>query len=183
MFDVMLGIVMNRPAALCVHAKTCGRALALEHNGDLFSCDHWVFPENRLGNIAETSLVEMVDGERQTTFGRSKFDGLPGFCRACRYLRYCHGGCPKDRFTVTGDGEAGLHDLCQGYRLFYEHSLPVLHKMAKCLRAGRPASDYRLADRLDSAGAPGGAGGKPGRNDLCPCGSGLKYKRCCGRKP
>jgi len=182
--DMMLAIVMGYPAPLCCHAATCGRSTALEHNGDLYSCDHWVYPENLLGNVATASMAEMVDGEFQTAFGRDKSAKLPGYCRRCPHLRYCYGACPKDRLATTPDGEPGLAYLCKGYRMFYQHSLPVFEKMAECLRAGRPASDYKHAD---SPAPPSPTPARPqapvGRNAPCPCGSGKKYKKCCMNKP
>ncbi len=108
MFDVALASWYGEPSALCVHAETCGTALALEHNGDLYSCDHFVEETYRIGNIAETPLVELVASERQVAFGRAKRDTLPAYCRACDVRFACHGGCPKDRFVRTPDGEPGL---------------------------------------------------------------------------
>ncbi|MFW6145890.1 MAG: anaerobic sulfatase maturase [Planctomycetota bacterium] len=180
LFDMMLGVVMGYPPSLCVHTPTCGRAVALEHNGDLYSCDHWVFPENHLGNIATTPLAEMVDGDFQTTFGRDKFDKLTRECRACPYLRYCHGLCPKDRIATSSSGQPGHPYLCAGYKMFYKHSLPVFEKMARCLRLRRPARDYKIIDQFRPPAPPRPRGGV-GRNDPCPCGSGKKYKKCCGR--
>ncbi|NLF31086.1 MAG: anaerobic sulfatase maturase [Planctomycetes bacterium] len=180
LFDMMLGVAVGYPPSLCVHGPTCGRAVALEHNGDLYSCDHWVFPENRLGSIADTTLAAMVDGGFQTAFGRDKFDRLTAECRACPYLRYCHGLCPKDRIATSPAGESGHPYLCAGYRAFYSHSLPVFEKMARCLRLRRPARDYKVIDQLRPPAAPVPRGGV-GRNDPCPCGSGRKYKKCCGQ--
>ena len=179
LFDVTLGIALGYPASLCTLGRTCGRAVALEHNGDLYSCDHWVTKENLLGNIADKTLAQMVDSDFQTRFGADKFNKLPTMCLECPYLRYCHGACPKDRIATTPDGQPGLQHVCAGYRMFFAHALPTLHKMADCIRMRRPASDYRVIDRL--AGSPRG-GGRPGRNDPCPCGSGRKYKNCCAKK-
>jgi uncharacterized protein len=176
-FDVFLGLYMGMPSALCVHSETCGRAAALEHNGDLFSCDHFVFSEYFLGKIHSCSLTELMDGDNQTRFGHDKQDRLPGFCKKCRYLRLCHGGCPAHRFTRAPGGEAGLNYLCEGYKLFFNHSLPYFQAMAHCLRAGRPAKDFSLF--MPSASQPPVK--PPGRNAPCPCGSGMKHKNCCGR--
>ncbi len=173
-FDVFLGLFMNLPSALCVHAQTCGRAVALEHNGDLYSCDHFVFTDHFLGNILDTSLVDMLDGEFQILFGDNKKKGLPLFCRQCRYLTLCNGGCPAHRFTKAPGGETGLNYLCEGFRLFFAHALPYFRAMADCLNSGRPASDYR--QYLETSTPPP----KPGRNHPCPCGSGKKFKNCCG---
>jgi uncharacterized protein len=179
-FDVLLGLVMGQPASVCVHAETCGRAMAIEHNGDLYSCDHFVNTDDILGNITERSLGEMVNGAHQSRFGQDKRDTLPRYCLECRFLEYCHGGCPKDRITKSPDGEPGLNHLCAGYKMVYAQCLPVLEQMAKCLRVGRPAKEYKTIEALinDEVAA---RGIQVGRNDPCPCGSGEKYKRCCGR--
>ncbi|MBA7605995.1 MAG: anaerobic sulfatase maturase [Calditrichaeota bacterium] len=187
-FDMLLGLVMGQPSSVCVHAETCGLAAAIEHNGDLYSCDHFVNPQDLLGNVAlgvpasgspRQTLSEMIDGDQQTKFGRDKRDALPRCCRECQYLAYCYGGCPKDRIVNTPDGEPGLNYLCAGYKSFYSHTLPVFDKMAKCLRVQRPSSDYKNIEALvrDMVTAQGLA---LGRNDPCPCGSGLKFKKCCG---
>lgn len=169
-FDVALGNRVGR-YALCVHAPTCGDALALEHNGDLYSCDHYVEPGYRLGNLAETSLAELVASPRQRKFGRDKQDSLPGQCRRCDVLNLCQGGCPKDRFATTPEGEPGLNHLCAGYLAFFRHIGPSLDFMAAELGAGRPPAG--VMDLFARAGAGG-------RNDPCPCGSGLKAKHCHG---
>ncbi len=141
-FDMLLGIVAGYPSSLCVHSPVCGRALAVEHNGDVYSCDHFVTPEHRLGNVLADTLAYTVDGEFQTRFGRAKSESLPKQCRECKYLRLCYGGCPCNRLATTADGEPGLNAVCAGYRMFYEHALPVLQAMAAALRQRRPASDW-----------------------------------------
>ncbi len=189
-FDTILAITMGYPAPLCVHAEACGRSTAMEHNGDLYTCDHWVFPEYRLGNVMEESVTAMVDGDFQTGFGLDKSRKLPGYCKRCKYLRFCNGACPKDRIKNTPDGEAGLHYLCEGYTMFFEHSAPVFEKMADCLRMGRPASDYRVIEQVkrQAQAAPrpqqtqSARPASAGRNDPCPCGSGKKYKKCCMKR-
>jgi serine-type anaerobic sulfatase-maturating enzyme len=175
-FDMMLGIYMGQPASVCVHAPTCGRAVALEHDGSLYSCDHFVTLEHRLGSIFGQSLSEMIDGGFQTSFGQHKSGGLPSMCRRCEYLKFCYGGCPSDRCKKTPRGEAGLNWNCEGYRMFYDHSRPVFEAMARALGQRMPASEYRRF--LDP---PREDGQEPGRNDPCPCGSGRKYKHCHGR--
>lgn len=176
-FDVFLGLYMGMPSALCVHSETCGRAAALEHNGDLFSCDHFVFTEYFLGNIHSYSLTELMDGAKQAQFGHDKKSLLPGFCKKCRYVQLCQGGCPGHRFMRAPGGEVGLNYLCEGYKLFFKHSLPYFHAMASCLGAGRPAKDFHHF--MSSASNPPTK--PPGRNDFCTCGSKKKYKNCCGR--
>ncbi len=180
-FDVMLGVVMGYPASLCVHSDVCGRSVALEHNGDLYSCDHFADPDHYLGNITDSSLAEMVDAKTQSEFGTNKSEALPNVCRKCKFLRYCYGACPKDRILDAAPAGSKLNFLCAGYQSFYRHSLPVFEKMAVCLRASRPARDYQLVNSDGSIAnqSPASQKKKPGRNDPCPCGSGLKYKRCC----
>ncbi len=173
-FDVFLGLFMNLPAALCVHSRTCGRAVALEHNGDLYSCDHFVFADHYLGNITEKPLTALLEGEFQNRFGEDKQSRLPQFCRRCRHLSLCNGGCPAHRFDTAPGGEPGLNYLCEGFRLFFAHASPYFRAMADCLNSGRPAADYRFYLET-SVQHP-----KPGRNQPCPCGSGEKFKNCCG---
>ena len=179
-FDLLLSQVMGMPATLCVHAETCGRSVAIEHNGDLFSCDHFVNREDQIGNVLQHTMVSMLDGPQQTKFGQDKRDGLPQYCLDCEFLEYCNGGCPKDRLVETPAGEPGLNYLCEGYKTYYSHTIPTFEKMAEALRMGRPASDYKMVDRVRQR-QYAEQFGKVGRNDPCPCGSGKKYKKCCGR--
>ena len=173
MFDVALAAWVGEPAALCIHAETCGRALALEHTGDLYSCDHFVEPRHRLGNIAEHHLLDLVESEQQQAFGRAKRDTLPRYCRECDVRFACHGGCPKDRFTSTPDGEEGLNYLCPGYKTFFHHVDGPMRAMAELLRVGRAPADVMAAYAASDA--------RRGRNDPCTCGSGRKWKHCHGR--
>lgn len=138
--DVALGNLFGR-YSLCVHSPECGTALAVEHNGDVYSCDHYVEPDYRLGNVADTSLQDLLALPAQREFGRSKRTGLPTQCQQCPVRWACHGGCPKDRFTTTADGEPGLNYLCAGYYRFFSHAQPTLERIGRLLRAGRPASD------------------------------------------
>jgi uncharacterized protein len=170
MFDVALASWHGEPGGLCVHAETCGRALALEHNGDVYSCDHFVEPAYRLGNIRETRLLDLVESPRQREFGAAKRDTLPRYCRECDVRFACHGGCPKDRFATTPDGEPGLHYLCPSYQAFFRHVGPAMNAMSQLLRAGRAPAE--LAGRYAAEDS------RRGRNDPCPCGSGRKWKRC-----
>ena len=140
-FDTILGLGMGLPAALCVHAPECGRALAMEHNGDLFSCDHYVDSEHRLGNILERPLLTMVESERQRVFGEKKCGALPLDCRQCEFLHLCNGGCPKDRANRDGSGEANW--LCPGYKAFYRETAPYFAAMAEALLHHMPASEYQ----------------------------------------
>lgn len=139
-FDVTVGNRFGR-YSLCVHAPECGRALAVEHNGDVYACDHYVEPDYRLGNVGDSSLQTMLASQEQSEFGRSKRTSLPGQCQRCPVRWACHGGCPKDRFATTANGEPGLNYLCPGYYRFYTHIQPTVERIAHLLRAGRTAAD------------------------------------------
>jgi uncharacterized protein len=137
-FDVALGAWSNLPAGLCIFDQTCGTALVLEHNGDLYSCDHYVEPHYLLGNIENQDLVTLVGLEQQKRFGDAKRDGLPRYCRECEVRFICNGGCPKNRIRRTPDGEAGLNYLCKGYRAFFNHIDQPMKIMASLLQKGQP---------------------------------------------
>jgi serine-type anaerobic sulfatase-maturating enzyme len=178
LFDVSLEMWLGMDASLCIFRKTCGSALAVEHNGDLYSCDHFVYPENRLGNIMQQAMGEMVESPQQIQFGQAKNDTLPKYCRDCEVRFACNGECPKHRFATTPDGEAGLNYLCAGYKKFFTHIDPYMQFMAAQLRQQRAPANVMEWVRMRDAAAS--QSGKPGRNDPCPCGSGKKFKRCCG---
>ncbi|EHR51327.1 anaerobic sulfatase-maturating enzyme [Saccharomonospora marina XMU15] len=161
---------------MCVHARTCGTALALEHNGDVYSCDHYVERQHLLGNIAQgRTLLELVTSPRQRAFGQAKADSLPDYCRRCDVRFACNGGCPKDRFLTTPDGEPGLHYLCAGYQRFFRHIDEPMRVMADLLRRGEEPSAVR--DRYAAADAA------RSWNDPCTCGSANTWRRCHGGKP
>ncbi len=141
MFDSTLANWMGVTPGLCTLAAECGHAGVLEANGDVYACDHFVFPAYRLGNIRSHTLVEMMYSPRQQAFGRAKHEALPGQCRSCDYLFACHGECPRNRFAFTADGEPGLNFLCQGYRRFFSHAAPYMDCMKQLLLQQRPASD------------------------------------------
>ena len=170
MFDVALANWYREPPGLCVHSETCGLALALEHNGDLYSCDHYVEPAYKLGNIRDTKMIDLIVLPQQKQFGQAKRDTLPRYCLDCDVRFACHGGCPKDRFATTPDGEPGLHYLCPSYKAFFGHIRPAMDAMCDLLRAGRAPSE--LVARYAAADS------RRGRNDPCPCGSGRKWKHC-----
>lgn len=170
-FDQALSAWMGVEPSLCVFKKNCGRALAIEHNGDVYSCDHFVEPEYKLGNINQAALKELANGDRQLEFANAKSKTLPQYCLDCEVRFVCNGECPKNRFIETPNGEAGLNFLCEGYRAFFNHIDPVMKKMAIELKAGRPAANVMRGGPADGAG----------RNNPCPCGSGRKQKKCCGR--
>ncbi len=180
LFDIALAAWAGAPPTLCVFSPTCGNALALEHNGDVYSCDHYVEPDYLLGNIKETHLIELVASDFQRKFGRDKLDTLPRYCIECEVRFVCHGGCPKNRFTLAPDGEPGLNYLCAGYRSFFNHIDQPMRTMANLLRQGHaPAMIMDLGADGDSAGIDRFR--DIGRNDDCPCGSGRKFKLCHGR--
>lgn len=144
LFDATLANWVGATPGVCTMARTCGHAGVMEYNGDVYSCDHFVFPEYKLGNIRTHSLVEMMYGERQQAFGEAKASSLPSQCRNCRFLFACHGECPKNRFCRTADGEPGLNYLCAGYYRFFEHVAPYMDFMANELRNQRPPSNVML---------------------------------------
>jgi uncharacterized protein len=140
-FDVSLGIWSGAGASLCVFLEDCGRALAIEHNGDVFSCDHFVYPKYRLGNVMNDSLGEMVNSGRQSEFGSAKSATLPEYCRRCDVRFACNGECPKHRFAKTPDGEEGLNYLCPSYKKFFRHVDPAMKQMTALLRVGRAPAE------------------------------------------
>ena len=141
MFDTALANWYGEPGGMCVHAETCGEQLALEHNGDLYSCDHYVEPDYLLGNVRERPLLELVALPQQRKFGQDKRDSLTQFCLDCDVRFACNGGCPKDRFATSPYGEPGQHYLCPGYKAFFEHIRRPMESMVELLRAGRAPSE------------------------------------------
>ncbi len=178
MFDSTLSVWSGHGAEICVFDETCGRALAMEHNGDLYSCDHYVYPDYRLGNIMDADCNELVFGQQQTAFGQAKAATLPGQCRNCDVRAACNGGCPKHRISTTQDGEEGLNYFCAAYRKFFHHTAPYMRFMADELAHGRAPVNVMAWARDKDHGFPNT---KVGRNDPCPCGSGSKFKKCCAR--
>ena len=175
MFDVTLANVVGAPPGLCIHAETCGRGPALEHNGDLYTCDHFVEPAYKLGNINETHMAELVASPQMEIFGMDKRDKLPRACRECDVRFVCHGGCPKDRFRDDPYGEPGHNYLCAGYKTFFHHVMGPMNAMGTLLNSGRAAAEIMYAYATEDAAR--------GRNDECSCGSGRKFKRCHGDRP
>jgi uncharacterized protein len=139
-FEWALNSWIGNPSPVCIHAKTCGRFLVMEHIGDVYACDHSVYPEYRLGNIATSSLHDMVEKSQQTGFGIAKESALPRWCRECDVLAACQGGCPKHRFAKTNYDEPGLHYLCKGYKKYFLLIRKYLRAMTQLLEHGRPAS-------------------------------------------
>lgn len=170
MFDTALAHWSGLQGGLCVHDETCGAQLALEHTGDLYSCDHFVEPRFLLGNIKQTHMLKLISSPQQHEFGLDKRKSLTRYCRDCTVRFACNGGCPKDRFDVSPYGESGHNYLCRGYELFFHHVDRPMQAMAQLLAAR--SSPALLMDhyRTDDA--------RRGRNELCTCGSGRKWKHC-----
>ncbi len=139
-FEWALNAWIGNPSPVCVHADRCGRSLVVEHNGDVYACDHSVYPEYKLGNIKTDTLAEMAARSLQSGFGTRKETALPRWCRECEVLAACRGACPKHRFATTFYGEPGLHYLCEGYRKFFLHIRKYCHAMTQLLENGLPAS-------------------------------------------
>lgn len=177
MFDTALAHWLGMDqTGMCVHARTCGTAVALEHNGDLYSCDHFVDPEHLLGNITEgRTLLDLVLSDEQRAFGTDKDTSLPEYCRACDVRFACNGGCPKDRFVSTPTGEPGLNYLCDGYLAFFHHIDEPMRIMADHLRRGRDAGGVMDWYARQDAQRPG--------NGPCSCGNGRTWKICHGAHP
>ncbi|MGQ8776501.1 anaerobic sulfatase maturase [Serratia sp. NA_112.1] len=174
MFDVALSAWCEQPPVLCVFAETCGHAFALEANGDLYNCDHFVYPEHRLGNIHQQDIQALNNSEQANAFGLAKKTSLTPDCRQCEFRFVCHGGCPKHRFAVSPTGHPGHNYLCPGYKHFFRHISREMNAMKDLLANGYPeqALMYALAQERRAGSA------KP--NAPCPCGSGKKHKKCCG---
>jgi uncharacterized protein len=145
-FEWALNAWIGNPSPVCVHAKQCGHSLVIEHNGDVYACDHCVYPRYKLGNIQTNKLSDMVDKSLQSGFGVMKETALPRWCRECDVLAACQGGCPKHRFMTTYYDEPGLHYLCEGYKKFFLHIQKYLRVMTTLLENGLPAS--RVMDAI-----------------------------------
>ncbi len=190
LFDSLLHTVIYGEATVCCESKRCATAHVLEFNGDLYACDHFVEPEWLLGNINETPLAELVTSPRLDEFARLKTE-LPGPCRDCEFLFACNGGCPKHHLGAAADSPERRNHFCQGYQEFFRYALPELRRMAEYVKKGQlppprnglvapdgqsPLTQRRLQERPHAMPDK-----PPGRNDPCPCGSGRKFKLCCGR--
>ena len=170
-FDVSLHAYFGEHL-LCIHAPTCGYGPALEHNGDLYTCDHFVEPDFLLGNINDEHMLELVASPQMREFGDNKRDKLTHQCLECDVRMLCNGGCPKDRFMESREGEPGHNYLCEGLYTFFSHVRPTMNIMAQLVQHGQPAS--RVMEYVQAQDA------QRGRNAPCPCGSGRKFKQCHG---
>jgi uncharacterized protein len=171
LFDVTLEAFFGRHL-LCIHAPTCGYGPALEYNGDRYSCDHFVEPRFKLGNIHKTHMLKLVASPEQRKFGEDKRETLTAQCRSCEVRNWCNGGCPKDRFAVSRDGEYGQNYLCAGLEHFFKHTGPTFMSMAKLIHQGRAPAELMAAIAAQDV--------KRGPYQPCPCGSGQKFRFCHG---
>jgi len=192
LFEEAARPAFNQSHTLCVFREECGGIPVVEHNGDFYSCDHYVDPEHLIGNINNTDLAKLLNTNEQKEFGRAKSETLPRYCLECEVRSMCNGECPKNRFILTPDGERGLNYLCSGYRRFFNHCKPWVEAVAEAwrfknlqtLQAGihgrpgtqslhqvRPETEPRSPNQRDRK--------KINRNAPCPCRSGKKYKHCC----
>ena len=179
-FDEVTRSARGLAHSLCILRETCGDIPVVEHTGDVYSCDHFVNERHRVGNLRGSRLGDLLASPRQRAFGLAKRDTLPRRCRECDVLDQCHGGCPKDRFVRTEDGEDGLNYLCPAFKRFYRHAAPFVARVAAERR--KPTLEALLPDGPPEGGPRDSRGGAPrrtGRNDPCPCGSGNKFKQCC----
>ncbi len=180
-FDTALEAWVGYDPGLCVFSRRCGNALVIEHNGDVYACDHYVYPEHHRGNILEAPLNMLVHCGEQEAFGAAKEETLPPACQSCAVRFACNGGCPKYRFVPTAPGDPPINYLCPGYQRFFNHIDPYMRFMAAELQAGRPPANV-MAYANSKADSHGSERHGPSLNGPCPCGSGRKFKRCCGRK-
>ena len=182
-FDAVLHAYVYGQSSVCVLRPECGDALALEHNGDLYSCDHFVESRYLLGNIMKTPLAQLVSGEKQHAFGSAKSGSLPRHCRECEFLFTCHGECPKNRVLAAPGGAPGLNWLCEGLKAFFTHTRQPMQTMADLLRSGRYADEIMQVTAEEDKQRFAGVG----RNDPCPCGAvdqnkkEVKFKHCHGQ--
>jgi uncharacterized protein len=176
MFEEAARTAFGREHSLCIFRETCGDVPVVEHNGDFFACDHFVDAGHRQGNIREAGLADLLEGPAQRAFGQAKLDTLPRQCRACDVRNMCNGGCPKDRIVRTPDGDERLNCLCAGYKRFFTHCRPFVEQLSALWRRQQAEAQPTVA-RAEGVKESRRAG----RNDPCPCGSGRKYKKCCGK--
>ena len=176
-FEEAIRTAFGQEHSLCIFRKTCGGVPVLEHNGDFFSCDHFVDTGHHLGNILNRPFVEMLESPEQISFGQVKLNSLPQYCLKCEVRDMCNGGCPKDRLILTPDGEAGLNYLCAGFKLFFTHCRPFVNEVSELwskqnsITNGSSLQTRAVSRHKEQI--------KTGRNNPCPCGSGKKYKNCC----
>jgi len=184
LIDSLLHTLVHGQATLCCNASRCANAQVLEFNGDLYACDHFVYKQWKIGNITDAPLEDLIRSPRLEEFAALKTE-LPEACRDCEFLAYCNSGCPKHHIpdAETGDPKRVNH-FCEGYKMLFRSALPELKRMAEGIQRGQMPSPAQRAEPAAAAdeSPPSPAGRRPGRNDPCPCGSGRKYKHCCGKR-
>ncbi len=178
LFAETISVLKGASPGLCWMAPECGRVLIVEKDGSVYSCDHFVDKEHLLGNLSSDRLGELVNLPEQIEFGKSKREKLTSQCRECRWLPMCGGGCLKDRYSLSKDGEPGQYYLCSGLEKFFSHSVPKLRKLLSLQRSGKKSKEIMEEFRAEERARWEGVG----RNDPCPCGSGKKAKNCCWYK-
>jgi uncharacterized protein len=176
-FEEAVRPAFGQKHTLCIFRETCGDVPVIEHNGDFYSCDHYVDPEHRVGNICETPFIDLLESPVQRAFGQNKLDNLPQYCQACEVKAMCNGECPKNRILFTPDGEPGLNYLCDGYKQFFNHCLPFIKQVSalwqqQSTKTQTPQKTVPASFNIS----------KIPRNAPCPCGSGKKFKQCCKNK-
>lgn len=174
-FDSIFFSYVGLSPPQCTLLDECGVYVVVEYNGDVYSCDFFVESDWKLGNVMKNNIIHMLNSQRQKKFGQMKA-ALPNYCRKCSWLLYCKGGCTKDR--VRDPRDQGLNHFCQSYKMFFEHADNHLKKMAENWKQTHPLESSQQSYDIRSSAE---ANRKIGRNEPCPCGSGLKYKKCCGR--
>jgi uncharacterized protein len=192
LIDTVLHTMLFGTPSTCCQAPRCGNAHVLEFNGDLYACDHFVYRQWKIGNIMDRPLAELVTDAKLDEFNQMKLQ-LPRACEGCEFLKFCNGGCPKHHVPI-GTDPSRVNYFCEGYKMFFSQALGVLAKMAPYIRQGRVPPPEACGQGAIAAApqsphfeaGPGAQGPKrpyspPGRNNPCPCGSGRKYKACCGR--
>ena len=189
LIDNMLHTLLFAHASMCCYSERCANAHVLEFNGDLYACDHFVFSEWKIGNIMDRPLAELVSDARLEEFAALKTQ-LPSACRDCEYMEFCRGGCPKHHVPIGTDPDR-VNYFCEGYKLFFREALPELRRIAEHIRRNQtppssgsrdvPASAATPAAMASGPTGPSGQAKPPGRNEPCPCGSGRKFKHCCGK--
>lgn len=183
-FDNSISSWCGEPAGICIFSQTCGHAFALESNGDLYNCDHFVYPEHKLGNIHHTSIFEMNNSEQAIEFGQNKKKLLTPDCKSCEFLFACNGGCPKHRFNVSPSGFPQHNYFCQGYKHYFRHIAETMGQIRELIFNRHPVNDIMILKSLDAfnPARSSSVSAPVSRNSLCFCGSGKKYKKCCINK-
>ncbi|CAG9297602.1 anaerobic sulfatase maturase [Celerinatantimonas diazotrophica] len=180
-FDNTISSWCGEHPGICIFSETCGHSFALEANGDLYNCDHFVYPEHKLGNIHDIPIKEMNNSQQAIEFGQNKKDLLTLDCKNCAFLFACNGGCPKHRFNVSPSGHPRHNYFCEGYKHYFNHVAETMDKIRELVFNRYPINDIMILKGMNLVKSSSKKNTfKPvGRNEPCPCGSGKKYKKCC----